>query len=137
MKEIQYQQEGMLFQLEYQHSICSYEILVNDMPVMIHFAKGDRSGLTVNINQYILKPGKQEVTIRMFPSKTGENIFAKSSDLSSYVKILISKQKRNADLNKDWQEISDGIKFQWDILTYQTLAGASVPLVPLQDERKR
>ncbi|WP_123905645.1 hypothetical protein [Chryseobacterium sp. ERMR1:04] len=120
MKEIQYQKEGMLFELKYQHAECSYEILVNDMPVMIHFGLGERSGLTVDINQYILKPGKQEVMIRMFPSKKDENTFSSSLTLDSFVKITIGKIIGSSDPMLGWNKRAKGEKVQWELLTYQT-----------------
>ncbi|KPH13472.1 hypothetical protein AMQ68_07765 [Chryseobacterium sp. ERMR1:04] len=120
MKEIQYQKEGMKFNLEYEHSDCSYEILVNDMPVMIHFGLGERSGLTVDINQYILKPGKQNITIRMFPSKNDENTFSLSLTANSFVKITLDKVSLSSNPMDGWDAIAKGEKYQWDVLDYQT-----------------
>lgn len=76
----------MLFNLKYEHSNYSFEILVNDMPVVTHFGLGERSGLTVDINQYILRQGTQNITIRMFPIKTDENSFATNLAKDSFVK---------------------------------------------------
>ncbi|WP_312389238.1 hypothetical protein [Chryseobacterium sp.] len=118
--KIQYQQEGMIFELEYEHSECSYEILVNDIPVITHFGLGERSGLTVDINQYILRSGKQSITIRLYPSKKGENTFEKSLLNSSFVKIKISKNKAPMSLLDQLNFKDKGINFNWNILTYQT-----------------
>jgi len=120
MKEIPYKEQGMLFKLKYEHANCSYEILVNDMPVMIHFGLEERSGLTVNINQYILKPGKQDLTIRMFPTKKSENVFESKLNELSIVNINIQKKKQPISPIQEYDAELNGIKLKWDILTYQT-----------------
>ncbi|WP_312389240.1 hypothetical protein [Chryseobacterium sp.] len=120
MKEIQYQQEGMIFELEYEHSECSYEILVNDIPVITHFGLGERSGLTIYINQYIFKHGKQSITIRMFPAKKDQNIFASNIAINANVKFKLDKILRSSDPKLSWEKRARGEKTRWNILTYQT-----------------
>lgn len=66
----------MLFKIRYEHSNCSFEIVVNDMPVVTHYGLGERSGLTVAINQFIQKPGIQNVTVKFYAPKFDENTFA-------------------------------------------------------------
>lgn len=120
MDNIEYQKEGMLFRLKYEHTNCSYEILINDMPVASHFGLGERSGLTVNLNQYILQPGKQEVTIRLYPSKKDETVFAPTLSPDSFVKIEISKNKEPMSMLDQMNAREKGQQYQWQILDYHT-----------------
>lgn len=120
MEKIEYQKEGMLFKLKYEHLDCSYEILINDMPIISYFGLGERSGLTVDINQYILKPGKQEITIRMFPAKTDENIFSPSLSKKSFVKIDISKNKEPMTMLDQLNAKGSGTVYKWETLIYKT-----------------
>ncbi|WP_185245684.1 hypothetical protein [Chryseobacterium bernardetii] len=122
MEKIEYQKEGVLFKLKYEHTDCSYEILVNDMPVITYFGLGERSGLTVDLNQYILKPGKQEITIRMFPSKKEENTFSASLTKNSFVKIEVSKNKQPMSMLDQLNAKDKGEQYKWEQLSYQTSA---------------
>jgi hypothetical protein len=118
--QVEYQKEGMLFRLRYEHTDCSYEILVNDMPVASHFGLEERPGLTVNLNQYILQPGRQEITIRLYPSKKDETIFAPLLSPNSFVKIEISKNKEPMSMLDKMNAKDKGRQYQWPVLSYQT-----------------
>ena len=120
MDKVEYQKEGMLFRLKYEHSDCSYEILINDMPLASHFGLGERSGLTVDLNQYIVKPGKQEVTIRLYPSKKDEMVFAPTLSPEAFVKIDISKNKEPMSMLDQMNAKEKGQPFTWQVLSYQT-----------------
>jgi len=115
-----YQKEGVLFKLKHEHLDCSYEILLNDMPIVTYFGLGERSGLTVDLNQYILKPGKQEVTIRMFPVKKEENHFAPKLSKNAFVKIEITKSKEPMTMLDQLNARGKGKEYKWATLTYQT-----------------
>lgn len=119
-QNINYRNEGMLFKLKYEYSNCSFEILVNDMPVVTHFGLGERSGLTVDINQYILKQGIQNVSIRMFPMKTDETSFATNLAKDSLVKVVISKNKEPMSMLDQINAKGNNADFKWEVLNYQT-----------------
>ncbi|MGQ7853687.1 hypothetical protein ACUN24_05515 [Pedobacter sp. WC2501] len=118
--KIEYQKEGVLFKLKYEHLDCSYEILLNDMPIITSFGLGERSGLTVDINQYILKPGKQEITIRMFPAKKEDNLFVSSLSKNSFVKIDITKNKEPMTMLDQLNAKEKGNEYKWETLVYKT-----------------
>lgn len=120
MDKIEYQKEGMLFKLKYDRTNCSFEILVNDMPVVNHFGLGERSGLTADINQYILKQGTQNITIRMFPIKTDETSFATNLAKDSFVKVVISKNKELVSMLDQINVEGNNADFKWEVLNYQT-----------------
>jgi len=120
MEKIEYQKAGMLFKLKYEHLDCSYEILLNDMPIITYFGLGERSGLTVDINQYILKPGKQEITVRMFPAKKDEDLFVTSLSKNSFVKIDITKNKEPMTMLDQLNAKGKGNEYKWEALAYKT-----------------
>ncbi|MEJ5105415.1 hypothetical protein [Chryseobacterium sp. MYb328] len=121
-KIIEYQKNGLQFDLKYEHADCSYEILINDMPVITYFGMGGRSGQTIDLNPYILQPGKQEITIRMSPSKKEENAFASSLTTNSFVKIELSKNKKPMSMLDQLNAKDKGEQYKWMLLSYQTPA---------------
>ena len=120
LRKLDHQKEGMLFKLQYGHSDCSYEILLNDMPVVTYFGLGEHAGLTIDINQYILIPGKQEITIRLYSPKKEENLFRKSLSKNSFVKIAVTKNKEPMSMLDQLNAKDKGNKYQWETLVYQT-----------------
>ncbi|OCG48101.1 hypothetical protein A9G35_02410 [Gilliamella sp. Choc5-1] len=67
-KSIIDKEKSYLYKIKYEHTDCSYEILVNDVLVITFFGLGNWS-TSDGINKYILKPGKQTVTLRLYPQK--------------------------------------------------------------------
>ncbi|SDH50372.1 hypothetical protein SAMN05421827_12725 [Pedobacter terrae] len=115
-----YQTEGVLFKLKHEHLDCSYEILLNDMLIVTYFGLGEGSGLTVELNQYILKPGKQEIIIKMFPAKKEENLFVSSLSKNSFVKIDITKNKEPMTMLDQLNAKGKGNEYKWETLVYKT-----------------
>ena len=74
-KDIVQKEFGDSYRMKYEHSNCSYEILINDVPLITFYGLGERS-TTAYINQYLLKPGKEEITIRLYPKKIEDTKFA-------------------------------------------------------------
>ncbi|WP_313376608.1 hypothetical protein [Chishuiella sp.] len=109
-KDIVQKEFGYNFRLEYDHNNCSYEILINDVPLITFYGLGERS-TTASINQYLLKPGKQEITIRMSPKKIEDTQFNKNLDSTSFVKLKLKKLKNGSpewnlsNINRDWEEV--------------------------------
>jgi len=118
--KLDYQKEGMLFKLQYEHSDCSYEILLNDMPVITYFGLGGQSGLTIDINQYILIPGKQEITIRLYSPKKDESVFRKSLSKNSFVKITVTKNKEPMSMLDQLNAKDKDNQYKWETLVYKT-----------------
>lgn len=109
-KDIIQKEVGYNFRLEYEHQNCSYEILINDVPLITFYGLGERS-TGAKINQYLLTPGKQEITIRMYPQKIEDTEFKKNLDSTSFVKLKLKKfENRNAQWNmknmyREWKEV--------------------------------
>lgn len=108
---------GDSYRMKYEHSNCSYEILINDVPLITFYGLGERS-TTAHINQYLLKPGNQEITIRMYPKKIEDTKFATELDSTSFVKIKLDKIKMGS---QQWEFSAEGRKREWqDVVVYQT-----------------
>ncbi|MBW1655447.1 hypothetical protein [Flavobacterium quisquiliarum] len=115
-------EKGMLFTLKYEHQDCSYEILVNDVPVVNFFGLGGGFSLKKEINQYILKPGKQDITIRIYPQKKTEDSFEDLISESAKVKIVIKKNKEPLSMLDVAEAREKGIQTEWDVLSFETPA---------------
>ncbi|MWP76811.1 hypothetical protein [Gilliamella sp. Lep-s21] len=120
-KSIIDKEKSYLYKIKYEHTDCSYEILVNDVPVIAFFGLGNWS-TSDGINKYILKPGKQTVTLRLYPQKIEDTLFKKSLTKDTKLKITITKNERHSDPMWAWnnraKDNPDPTK--WDILTFET-----------------
>lgn len=109
-KDIIQKEFGHNFHLKYEHQNCSYEILVNDVPLVTFYGLGERS-TGAQINQYLLKPGKQEITIRMYPQKIDDTKFKDKLDSTSFVKLELKKLKNGnlqwnlKNIDRKWEEV--------------------------------
>ncbi|WP_313376607.1 hypothetical protein [Chishuiella sp.] len=118
-KDIVQKEFGYDFHIKYDHQNCSYEILINDVPLITFHGLGERAtGAT--INQYLLKPGKQEITIRLYPKKIEDTKSKENLDSTSFVKIQLTKSKRPMSMSEEYNLNSKGIQTKFDVLTYQT-----------------
>lgn len=116
-KDIVQKNFGHKFYLKYEHNNCSYEILVNNVPLITFYGLGERSTGAV-INQYMLKPGLQEITIRMSPKKIDDTTFKPDLDSTSFVKLKLTKM-RNGSL--EWNLSKEGqAREESEVLNYQT-----------------
>lgn len=87
---------------------------------------GERSDLNVDINQYILVPGRQEITVRLYPAKKNDDLFRRYLSKGSFVKIAVTKNKEPMTMLDQLNAKGKGIKYQWETLLYKT--------VPLEKE---
>ncbi|MBC9932095.1 hypothetical protein [Chitinophaga qingshengii] len=79
------------FYLDLNSYNCSYEVLINDMPAFSFYSSGNIGGATYPVSSFILKSGKQTITIRVFPEvddddKMASFLRAKNSGLE--VKVV-------------------------------------------------
>ncbi len=116
-KDIIQKEFGYSFHVKYEHQHCSYEILINDVPLITFYGLGERSTGDY-INQYMLIPGKQEITIRMYPKKIEDTKFNENLDSTSFVKLRLEKIKNGS---QEWEFSKAGQARDWeDIFVYQT-----------------
>jgi hypothetical protein len=80
------------FLLDFESYNCTYEILVNDMPALVSFTSGNQGGAIVPVSSNILKSGKQDITIRVYPrvddnDKMDTFLLAHNSGLNVKIKV--------------------------------------------------
>lgn len=112
--------KGMLFSLKYENQDCSYEILLNDVPVITYFGLGGGFSQTKEINQYVLKSGKQDISIRIYPQKKDETSFDALVSKTAKVKISIKKSKEPLSLLDKAEARGKGIQTEWEVLSFET-----------------
>jgi len=71
-------------------SACSFQLLVNDMPLYSFYAKGGLPGTQFPINMYILQSGIQTVSIRVYPCKTAKKILAPFIEDNAVLNLSLS-----------------------------------------------
>lgn len=83
----------------------SFELLVNDYPIKFKYAPGIITG-SMPINEAILKPGKQSLTVRMTPPVDDEFNMGKEIDLSlAELKLSINYGDYSQQKVKDFKEV--------------------------------
>ncbi|MCR4031968.1 MULTISPECIES: hypothetical protein [Flavobacterium] len=112
--------KGMLYTLKYENQDCSYEILLNDVPVATNFGLSSGFSLKKELNQYILKSGKQEITIRIYPQKKTETSFEATVSKTAKVKISIKKNTEPLSLLDIANARDKGIQTEWDVVSFET-----------------
>ncbi|HEY1194382.1 hypothetical protein [Flavobacterium sp.] len=112
--------KGMMFTLKYENQGCSYEILLNDMPVATSFGLSNGFSLKKELNQYILNSGKQEITIRIYPQKKTETSFEATVSKMAKVKIAIKKNKEPLSILDLAEAREKGIQTEWEVLSFET-----------------
>jgi len=82
-------------------SACSFQLLVNDMPVYSFFAKGGLPGTKVPINMYITQSGIQTLTVRIYPGKTLKKILAPYIEDNAILNLslAVTDWKNNTPMN--------------------------------------
>lgn len=84
---------------------CSTEILINDIPIYKNLNGKDKAGesFSFQINEYLLKSGKQELTIRIYPASNEKDILNSSISNSSNLKVNIIYGDPKIQKIKDYQ----------------------------------
>jgi hypothetical protein len=58
--------------IDFEAKYCSYEILVNDVPLHSYFKNTEVSGSSIPLNSRILSKGKQKLTLKIYPYINGK-----------------------------------------------------------------
>lgn len=69
---------------------CTFQVLINDMPIWSFFDKGGMSGTMLPINSMVPKSGQQNVTIKVFPSYMKNNELASTIGSDAQVQITLA-----------------------------------------------
>ena len=98
-----------LYEIEFSQDACGYEILINDLPLHRYFMFGSSNEQRIQINDQILKKGKQTITIRLFPPQLSDHSYSPVLvDASKFsIKVLHRKFKDPLeDYKQDFEFIS-------------------------------
>jgi hypothetical protein len=100
-KEVKHFEKDTKYQVVVASNQCSYEILVNDMPVYQFFHKlsGGPAGDVRSINTCISKAGKQKLTIKMYPGyDINKEEFKDMLGANAGVKVTIEKDEEEIQI---------------------------------------
>lgn len=81
------------YEIEFSQEACGYEILINDVPVHRYLLFGSANEQRIQINDHIMKSGKQEITIRLFPPQLSDGSWAPAFVEASRFKIKVFHRK--------------------------------------------
>ncbi len=102
-KEFKHSDKNTKYQIVVASNQCSYEILINDLPVYTFFHKlsGGPAGDVRSINVCITKTGNQNLTIKMYPGFDVEkNEFKETLGNNAGVKVIIEKDEEELHIIK-------------------------------------
>lgn len=83
-KQVQTYTNNPWYEIEFSQEACGYEILINDLPLRRYLMFGSSYEQRIQINDQILKKGKQTITIRLFPPQLSDK---------SYSPVLVDASK--------------------------------------------
>ena len=69
---------------------CSFQVLINDMPIWNFFDQGGMSGTMLPVNTVISKSGQQTVTIKVYPPQTTNKVLGSTIDGNARLQIGLS-----------------------------------------------
>lgn len=91
--------------LDIKASDCTYEILVNGMPLSIYYDKASNSQVSIPLNTRILKSGVQKLSIKIYPPLDNSFNFKESLIESSSVSIKISYGEFGKEKAADYKKV--------------------------------
>ncbi|QCE43135.1 hypothetical protein [Psychroserpens sp. NJDZ02] len=101
-------------------SACSFEFLVNDMPVLSYYNKGGIA-TSVPINPQILKSGIQTFTIKLYPGYYKENKqLIQADSLTKDTKFNLSFS------HKDWSNLGEESKIDFEFSLPHTITESGI-----------
>jgi hypothetical protein len=101
-KEIKIYDYNPRYWADIQSNNCTYEILLNDLPLNHYFDSVESSMVSIPMNTRILKSGKQKITIKMFPSLDKSQIPKKSIEDDASITIKTSFGEFGKQKAKDY-----------------------------------
>ena len=69
---------------------CTFQVLINDMPIWNFFDQGGMSGTMLPVNTVISKSGQQTVTIKVYPPQTTNKVLGSTIDGNARLQIGLS-----------------------------------------------
>lgn len=103
-KQVKTYADNPWYEIEFSQDACGYEILVNDVPVQRYFLAGSVNEQRIQINDHILRTGKQEITIRLFPPVLSDGSVSQTLVDASTFKIKVIRRKAGGSL-EDYKQV--------------------------------
>ena len=101
-KEVEMYDYNPRYWADIQSNNCTYEILLNDLPLNHYFDVVESSVVSIPMNTRIIKSGKQKITIKMFPSLDKNQIPKKSIEDDASIDIKTSFGEFGKQKAKDY-----------------------------------
>jgi hypothetical protein len=101
-KEVKMYDYNPRYWIDIQSKNCTYEVLLNDIPLNQYFDKIESSTISIPMNTRILKSGKQKLTIKMFSALDKNQIPESLLNNNSTIDIKISFGEFGKEKAKDY-----------------------------------
>ena len=88
-KQVKSYDYNPLYEVEFSSESCGYEVLINGVPVHRYLLFGSANEQCIPINDHILRSGKQEIMIRLFPPQLSDNSWSPALVDASKFKIKV------------------------------------------------
>ncbi|SIS27976.1 hypothetical protein SAMN05421639_10141 [Chryseobacterium shigense] len=96
-KQVKTYDHHPVYEVEFSQDACGYEILINDVPLHRYLLPGSANEQRIQINDHLLKTGKQEMTIRLFPPMLSDGSWSPTLvDASAFKIKVIHHQSKDA-----------------------------------------
>lgn len=105
-KEVKTYDYNPTYRLRINTVLCTYEIYVNDVLVNYSFSVGRTAGeQSVDIPQYILKSGKQNIRIKIYPNAIENGVLEKFINKNTEFSTRVVYGEYYKEKNDDWKEV--------------------------------
>lgn len=131
-KEVKVYDYNPTYRLRINSVLCTYEIFVNDVLVDYSFSVGRTAGeQSVDIAQYILKSGKQNIRIKIYPNAIENGVLEQSVNKNTEFSTRVVYGEYYKEKNEDWNEVfnykSSNIGDHLPYIEYKSEFEAKVP----------
>lgn len=103
LREIKHYPQEPYYYIYIENSLCIYEILINDVPMVKNFEYGEYA-TPFYINDAILRSGTQKITYRLYPAPpeyNGENGDKFSKNTSFAIEVFVNDKAKKLPLGEE------------------------------------
>jgi hypothetical protein len=104
-KEVKMYDYNPRYWIDIQGTNCTYEILLNDMPIVSYFKKIDMSSSSIPLNTRILRKGEQKLDLIIYPTLDNNYLPKLGLDEKSKLLIKVSYGEFGKEKAKDYMKI--------------------------------
>ena len=131
-KEIEVYDYNPRYWIDIRNEHCSYEILLNDVPINSYFGTSEVSGGSMPLNSRILAKGKQKLSIKIYPYISDNKMPENSLEEQSKLSIKISYGEYGKEKAKDYHQVTTFLTptFNGSIPFYETILYFEASKIP-------